>query len=64
VALTDINRDTIDATGELARAGLLRDRGLIAGEWVPAKTGAALGIEDWLEIKYMCLVFVDEPLEL
>jgi hypothetical protein len=43
MALTDINRDTHESVSGLMQAGLLRDRGLIAG------------IDDWLEIKYVCL---------
>ena len=46
MALADINRDTHESVRGLVQAGLLRDRGLIAGEWVGAQDGATFPVLD------------------
>ena len=46
MTFTDVNRDTTGAIADLAATGLLRDRGLIAGEWVGADSGAVFAVTD------------------
>ena len=46
MALTDSHSDTNAAVHELQCAGLLADRGLIGGEWLPARDGATFAVTD------------------
>jgi succinate-semialdehyde dehydrogenase / glutarate-semialdehyde dehydrogenase len=46
MALTHSHSDTTTQVDELARAGLLPGRGLVAGEWLPSRDGATYAVTD------------------